>query len=183
MSLAPNIILVGFMGSGKTATAKEISKILGFRFWDMDQWIENETNENIQDIFKKKGEAFFRQLETKAVLWLKGKKNYVISTGGGAWLQEENRKNLLKSGWCIWLKVSAEGVWKRIGKHLEQRPLLTGTPNPQATIESLLNERNPYYSLAHISFDTSGKSPEQVAFEILETFKKTRPFNLNLPLK
>lgn len=183
MSLMPNIILIGFMGSGKTVTANEISKILGLHFWDMDGWIENETGEKVKDIFKKKGEEFFREEERKAVLWLKDKENFVVSTGGGAWLHEENRKKLLKSGWCIWLKVSKEDVWKRIGKHLGQRPLLAGSANPKETIQMLLKERNPQYSLAHASFDTSGKTPKQVAFEIVEAFNEARPFDLQLPLK
>ena len=178
MPLPPNIILVGFMGSGKTVTGKEISEMLGLHFWDMDEWIEQNTNENISDLFEKKGEAFFRQQEREAVSWLRNKKEYVVSTGGGAWIQEPNRKTLLETGWCVWLKVSAEDVWKRVGNRLKQRPLLSNSKDPRRTIESLLDERNPFYSLAHTSFDTSGKDPQQVALEVVKIFKKTFPFSL-----
>jgi len=178
MSLPPNIILVGFMGSGKTVTGREISEILGFHFWDMDEWIEQRTNQKIPELFEKKGEAFFRRQENEAVLWLRKKKNYIVSTGGGTWIQEENRKALLEMGWCIWLKVSAEDVWRRVGNRLKQRPLLEKAEDPKQTIKSLLDERNPYYSLAHKSFDTSGKSPKQVALAVVKVFKENKPFLL-----
>lgn len=178
MPLPPNIILVGFMGSGKTVTGKEISEMLGLHFWDMDEWIEQNTNENISDLFEKKGEAFFRQQEMKAVSWLRDKRNLVVSTGGGAWIREMNRRMLLEMGWCVWLKVSVEDVWKRVGSRLKQRPLLSKSKDPRKTIKSLLDERNPIYSLAHTSLDTSGKSPQQVASEVVKIFKETSPFPL-----
>lgn len=179
MTFPPNIILVGFMGSGKTETGKAISEMLDLHFWDMDEWIEQTTNEKISDLFEKKGEAFFRRRESEAVLWLKGKKNYVVSTGGGAWIQETNRRLLLETGWCVWLKVSAEDVWRRVGPRLNQRPLLSSSKNPMKTIKSLLDKRNPRYSLAHESFNTSGKNPQQVALEVVKVFEKSGPFLLS----
>ncbi len=182
MALPPNIILVGFMGSGKTVTGKAVSKITGFRFWDMDEWIEEKNGAKIPDLFERKGEAFFRQQEQQAVLWLSLQKNYVASTGGGAWIREENRKELLKAGWCVWLKVSTEDVWKRVGAHLEHRPLLSRSKDPRRTIEILLREREPYYALAHASVDTSGKDPRQSALEIVNAFRGDQPQeNLLLP--
>lgn len=178
MPLPPNIILIGFMGSGKTETGKIVSKILGFRFWDMDQWIEKKNDEKIPDIFQKRGELFFRRQENKAVLWLSDKKKYVASTGGGAWLPEVNRKKLLQTGCCVWLKVSPEEIWRRVGKHLQQRPLLSKSKNPRQAIKTLVEERNPYYSLAHACIETTGKPPQQVALEIVKVFKKYRPFDL-----
>jgi shikimate kinase len=177
MLFNPNIILVGFMGSGKTSTGKEISKILGLRFWDMDKWIEKKNKEKIIKIFQKKGESFFRQQERKAVLWLSRQKNYVVSTGGGTWLQKKNREKLLESGWCVWLKVSAGDVWKRVGAHLEKRPLLSRSKDPKQKIRSLLSERNPHYALAHASVDTTEKNPRQVAVEVVKVFKKMKPFD------
>lgn len=179
MSFTSNIILVGFMGAGKTETGKVISEILDLRFWDMDGWIEKKNKETIPRIFQKRGEVYFRRQEDKAISWLSRQKKYIASTGGGAWLQEKNRKKLLKTGWCIWLKVSAKDVWQRVGSHLEQRPLLSTSKNPKQKIKILLRKRNPYYALAHASFDTSGKSPRQVAMEIIKIFKGKKPFNVS----
>ena len=178
MTLPPNIILVGFMGSGKTVTGKELSKILGFRFWDMDQWIEDKTGEKIPALFEKKGEKFFREQEGEAVQWLAQQKGQVASTGGGAWLSRANREILLTLGWCVWLKVTPEEAWKRVGVHIGQRPLLSRSDEPLVEIKSLLHQREPFYAQAHAHFETNGRNPSEVALEILESLKKSRPFDL-----
>ena len=95
-----------------------------------------------------------------------------------AWLPEVNRKKLLQTGCCVWLKVSPEEIWRRVGKHLQQRPLLSKSKNPRQAIKTLVEERNPYYSLAHACIETTGKPPQQVALEIVKVFKKYRPFDL-----
>ncbi len=175
MPLPSNIILVGFMGSGKTVTGRAVAKITGVHFWDMDEWIQEKNNLTIPELFEKKGEAFFRQQERQAIMWLGRKKNYVASTGGGTWILKENREELLKMGWCVWLKVSPEDAWKRVGAHLEHRPLLSRSKDPRHTIELLLRKREPYYALAHIHIDTAGKDPRQAAQEIVNAFKEDRP--------
>jgi shikimate kinase len=179
MRFAPNIILIGFMGSGKTSIGRIISKLLGMHFWDMDEWVEKKNKEKISLIFKKKGERFFRKEEAEAVSWLRHQQKFVASTGGGAWLQRTNRKRLLKSGWCIWLKVSPEDVWKRISSCINQRPILSDAKNPKQKIKALLRIRNPKYAMAHISFDTTGKTPKKVALEIVRVFKNKKPFSLD----
>ncbi len=178
MGKPSNIILVGFMGSGKTSTGKELSKALGYNFFDMDNWIEEKNEKKISEIFEKNGEAYFRQQEIEAIKWLEGKNDYVVSTGGGTWIDKKNRENLSKLGWCIWLKVAPESLWKRVSNHLDQRPLLSKSKNPVEYLETLLKERIPFYSLAQASFDSSEKSPKEIALEIIETLKKNRPFDL-----
>ncbi len=178
MALPPNIVLVGFMGSGKTSTGKELSKILNYDFWDVDSWIEEKNGEKIPEIFEKKGEEFFRQQEEDAIKWLIGKKKYVVSTGGGTWVDKNNRESLLKLGWCIWLKVSPENIWQRVSSHLEKRPLLSKSKNPIEYLDILLKERIPFYSLAQASFDTNRKNPKDIAIEIIDVLKKDCPFNL-----
>ena len=172
-----NVVLVGFMGSGKTSTGKELSKLLNFHFWDMDSWIEENTGNKIPEIFEKYGELFFRRKEEEAIERLIGKNKYVVSTGGGTWVNKKNRENLLKLGWCIWLKVSPEDIWQRVSNHLDQRPLLLKSENPVEHLSILLKERIPFYSLAQASFDTSKKNPKEIALEIVTTFKKQQPFN------
>lgn len=166
------------MGSGKTSTGKELSKILGFHFWEMDQWIEEKNKKKIPEIFDNYGEEYFRSQEREAIKYLELKSQYVVSTGGGAWIDETNRKNLLKMGWCVWLKVSAKDAWSRIGNHLEQRPLLSKTNDPFQYMQLLMRKREPLYSLAPINFDTTGKNPREVAFGIAKVFKEVKPFDL-----
>lgn len=178
MGLPPNIILVGFMGSGKTSTGKELANILGFQFLDMDQLIEEKTDKKIKTIFEEKGEPFFRNQEKEVIDQIRSKKHCIISTGGGAWINQENRELLLTLGWCVWLKVSAEKAWKRVSPHLLQRPLLTGHNASLKRLSDMLNTRDPLYSLAHHSFDTDEKNPKEAALEIFRVLKEEQPFDL-----
>ena len=142
MGLPSNIFLVGFMGSGKTSTGKELSKILNFHFWDMDSWIEEKNGKKIPEIFEKHGESYFRREEEEAIKWFEGKSNYVVSTGGGAWINKDIREHLLRAGWCIWLKVSPEVMWKRVSSHMGNRPLLMKSKKPFLYLKILLKRKD-----------------------------------------
>ena len=166
------------MGSGKTSTGKELSRILDFHFWDMDSWIEEKNGKKIPEIFEKYGESFFRNEEEDAIKWFKGKRNYVVSTGGGAWINKGIRENLLSEGRCIWLKVSPEVMWKRISSHMGNRPLLMQSKHPFPYLKKLLKERTPIYALAQNSIETDEKSPKEVALEIIEILKNDKLFDL-----
>jgi len=167
------------MGSGKTSTGKKLARILHFNFLDTDQLIEEKTGKKVSQIFKARGEVSFREEEKEAIYSIAEKKNYVISTGGGIWVNKENRKLLLQMGWCVWLKVSADEVWKRVSLNLSQRPLLNQDPHPYETVKKIIEEREPIYSLAHFSVDTNKKSFKKVAEEIVRSLKKVRPFDLS----
>jgi shikimate kinase len=166
------IILVGFMGSGKTSTGKDLAKALHFDFLDTDQWIEEKNKKKIAQIFKDEGEIFFRSEEKKTFGWIRDHNKSVVSTGGGFWIDEENRNQLLSLGWCVWLEVSPETAWKRIKSHIELRPLLAQEKNPLAEIKKMENERNLVYQLAHAKFSTENKDPKQVADDILSLLKR-----------
>jgi shikimate kinase len=129
-------------------------------------------------IFAEEGELFFRRQEKQAVEWLKASKHHVVSTGGGIWMDQENREKLLGAGWCVWLKVTAFTALKRVENNLSQRPLLAQSRDPKRTVEELLAAREPLYSLAHASFDTDGKTPGEVALEIFHFLKREPPFDL-----
>lgn len=161
-----NIILIGFMGSGKTSVGKLLSKQLNFDFKDTDEMIETLEYTTIKDIFKKHGEEFFRDLETTLLLSIKDTmKRTVLSTGGGMPIRERNRKLLKEMGQVVYLKTSASTVVERVSKD-NTRPLLkTGDLNE--TVERLLNKRIPYYEeAADIIIETDNKTVEAIVNEI-----------------
>jgi len=180
MTSKPNVILAGFMGAGKTSTGKELAKQLNFDFFDIDHVIEAKNNMSVFEIFRRHGESYFRNEERAEIVNIRSSEKTVISTGGGLWLNPDNRGILLELGWCVWLKVSGEQAWKRIHPHLSQRPLLAQSKDPQGDMAKIIQERNPLYSLCHFSVQTDGKTPKEVAVEILSALKEVRPFDLSL---
>ncbi len=179
MSLPPNVILIGFMGSGKTTTGGELARALGFQFLDTDRIVEKSLGKKVAEIFESSGEDLFREEEKKTLLFLEKKRNHVISTGGGLWMNPGNRRRLAKMGWCVWLKVSPEQSWRRVSKTISRRPLLSQSPDPLETIRKKTIEREPAYSLAHFSVDTDHKRPKEVVREILKGLKEADPFDLS----
>jgi shikimate kinase len=149
------------MGSGKTSTGKDLAKLLQFRFFDTDHWIEEKNKKNIARIFKENGENFFRSEEKKVISWIQNHDRSVISLGGGLWIDEANRNQLLSLGWCVWLRVSAETAWNRVKMNLEQRPLLSQAKDPLAEIKRMMEKRDPIYQSAHSSFLTDDKTPNK----------------------
>jgi shikimate kinase len=161
-----NIILVGFMGTGKSVVGKKLAAKLKRNFIELDDMIKRREKISIKDIFEKKGEPYFRLVEKEVVQEASQRKNIVISAGGGAIIDEENFKNLKNSGVIICLKALPETILKRT-KDLKIRPLLN-VPDPKQQIEELLKKREPYYNKADFSIQTDNMSIEQVVEEILE---------------
>jgi shikimate kinase len=160
-----NMILVGFMGTGKSAVGKLLAKKLNMDFVESDEMIEIREKMPIKDIFEKKGEPYFRLVEKEVVKEASSRKNIVISAGGGAIVDGDNLKNLKNSGIIICLKASPETILKRT-KDLKTRPLLN-VQNPKKQIEELLKKREPYYNKADFSIDTDNITAEQVVENIL----------------
>lgn len=180
--LPPNIILVGLMGCGKSSVGRYLAEKTGFSFEDLDTRVEQLAGCDIASIFEKQGEKNFREWEQRAVrAWL-GSRRTVLALGGGAFTDENNRKVLLRSGWCVWLKVSPEEAWRRIqkGKGRFQRPLLQGKENPVQVLMDLLEHRRSFYAQAHAHFVTDGKSPEEVGEGILNFLRREAPFDLSV---
>ncbi len=153
------------MGTGKSSVGKALGKKLKRPVIDLDENIEAAEKRSIRDIFEKDGEAHFRSLEKKAVQALSGERGVVITTGGGAVLDEDNRRVLKKNGILITLSATPEAIYTRV-KHSGHRPLLNHG-DPLSEIKRLLLLREPYYRQSDISIDTDGKKPAQVAEEIL----------------
>ncbi|MFN3740058.1 MAG: shikimate kinase [Thermodesulfovibrionales bacterium] len=161
-----NIVLTGFMGTGKTEVGRLLAMRLGYKFIDADSVIEEEQKMPITEIFKKFGEPYFRDIESNVIKRLSDMEGVVISTGGGAVLREENMNNLRKKGVIICLMASPKTIFERT-KNDTSRPLLQ-VNDPLQRIKELLNMRRPYYEKADIMIDTDRKTPEEVAEEIIK---------------
>lgn len=161
-----NIVLTGFMASGKTAVGKELAEKLHMRFVDVDEVIERDTELTIARIFGKFGEQTFRDLETKAIKCVAMLDNYVIATGGGAVLRMENVSELRRNGRVIYLAATPETILRRVGK-AQTRPLLAKEQDKLAKIKELLAKREPFYQNCDLIIDTSDLSVTQVVEKIL----------------
>jgi shikimate kinase len=160
-----NIVLTGFMGTGKSEVARELSRLRGMRLIDIDREIETSRSESIPEIFSRYGETYFRQLETAAIRQFASEQGVIISTGGGAVLKEENIKALQIHGIIFCLTASPETISHRTAGN-DDRPLLQGDDR-LVRISKLLTERQPFYEKAGIMIDTEGKTPFEIANEII----------------
>lgn len=165
-----NAVLIGFMGCGKTTVGRIVSQYLKWNFIDTDDLIVEKTKISISDIFKRYGEAYFRQLESQIIKDISDVDRCIISLGGGAVLNEQNINTLKGKGLVFYLKGSPETIIAHIGDN-KDRPLLH-TSNPYNTIKELLNKRHPLYvKNSHYSIDIDGKDPETIAHEIINILK------------
>ncbi|SHE60305.1 shikimate kinase [Desulforamulus putei] len=155
-----NIVLIGFMGSGKSTVGRGLAKRLGYRFIDTDDAIEQITGLTVEQIFHKHGVKRFRGEEALLVSKLANKKNLVIATGGGLVLNPENVKKLKANGILIGLEASAEVICKRV-RNKRTRPLLA-RGNLQEKVEKLLAERKEAYQVADFTVQTDQLSPEEI---------------------
>ena len=161
-----NIVLIGFMGSGKTSVGMELARHMGFGYIDTDELIEEQEEMCIKDIFAEKGEQYFRNLETKTLkVLLRTSKKNIICTGGGTPLREENYKLLKNLGYVIYLKASPETIIERL-KDDTKRPLLQ-RPDREKAVKELLDQRKRVYQrLSYMTVDTDNKTIEQIIDEI-----------------
>jgi shikimate kinase len=171
-----NLVLVGFMGSGKSSVGRELARRWQFRFFDTDAIIRNKYRRSIVDIFASLGEPLFRDEENKALQDLQNSRQAVIATGGGIVLQPRNHCLLHSLGVVIWLTASEEVIWERVSRN-QNRPLLK-TKDPRSTIRDLMSTRYPLYrSIADITVETSGLTHQEVADRVLvaiRTWSTTR---------
>jgi len=167
-----NIILIGFMGSGKTSVGELLAKRLSYQFKDTDRLIERKASETINHIFELRGEEYFRTLETNLLLELQPVLSHtVLSTGGGLPLREQNTKLLMEMGYVVFLKASKETVRKRLEGDIT-RPILRGE-DLEEKIERLLGIRTPYYEkAAHKVIATDDKSFDEIINLIMESYMR-----------
>ncbi|MFO1491328.1 MAG: shikimate kinase [Kiritimatiellia bacterium] len=168
MSASPNIVLVGFMGSGKSTAGKNVARLLGRRFIDVDEQIEMREGCSIPEIFARKGEESFRELEREIIRFFAAQGGLVIACGGGAVKDPVNVERLKARGVVYCLTASPATVLERVGR-CNHRPLLAG-PDREARLTALLAERKPLYDQFENQVSTDGREPEAVAEEICRHF-------------
>lgn len=153
------------MGAGKTTVGKELATIMNCNFIDLDETIEKNYGK-ISDIFKQKGEEYFRQIETLELKKLNIQETFVLSTGGGIVLKDENIKILQTLGYVFYLEASTDTIYERI-KNQKHRPLLN-TPDPKRSIEEILSKRKKLYENSGEKITVNNKNVKEIAEEIYE---------------
>ena len=169
--MARNVILIGFMGTGKTSTGKCLASRLGFAFLDLDKYIEEREGSTIPVIFAERGEAYFRAAEKEAVAAAAARKNTVIATGGGTVKEPENMERLRQSGPVVCLTADIDTIVARTSRRGE-RPLLDQSDDRRQAVAELLESRRSLYEQADCSIDTSDRSPLEIAEEICRFLKR-----------
>jgi shikimate kinase len=165
-----NIVLMGFMGAGKTSVGTILAQKLKLKYIDIDEEIEKKTGKQISEIFKEKGEPYFRSLEKETVKEISSIQNAVISAGGGTVLDEENVAQLKKNSFIVYLKAPFNVLYDRI-KESSNRPLLA-VYKPEEEMQALLEARQmTYESVADLVVDVSIDNVEEIAEEIAEKYK------------
>ena len=173
LKLRKTVVLVGMMGAGKTAVGRMVAQLLRVPFRDSDHEIEAAAHMTIAEIFERDGERFFRAREAEVIDRLLRAGPSILSTGGGAFLQERNRTAIAETGVAMCLLADLDLLWSRV-RHKTTRPLLR-TADPKATLAELLAVRGPVYALADLSVRTQPDySIEETARLVIDTLR-TRP--------
>jgi shikimate kinase len=167
-----NLVLIGFMGSGKTSVGRCIAEQLRFQFLDTDELIESRTGKTISDIFSENGEAVFRDLEHQVVEELSVREQTVISTGGGLPANPENFASLKQHALIVCLWASPDKIWERV-RNQSHRPLLMDA-DPQGKIRALLAARESAYRQADVLVNTEWRSVREVAMQVIHHFNSAR---------
>ncbi|MEF0942129.1 shikimate kinase [Rhizobium sp. BR 362] len=160
-----NLVLVGLMGAGKSSIGRLVAHQLGIPFVDTDVEIERVSRMTITELFEAYGEEEFRALETRVIKRLLKGGPRVVSTGGGAFINDRTRRHVKRSGLSVWLKADLDVLWERVNKR-DTRPLLK-TENPKQTLEKLMNARYPIYAEADLTVLSRDVSKDIMVKEVL----------------
>lgn len=166
LQLKKPVVLVGLMGAGKTTIGRRLAQQLDMEFIDSDQEICEAAGCDISDIFDIYGEDAFRDLEKRVMKRLLNKKNCVIATGGGAFIQEHIRTQILDKSIAVWLRAELDVLLERVSRR-DTRPLLRGGDR-KSIMKRLMDERYPIYEQAHLTVDSNDGAHETVVDKIIE---------------
>ena len=171
MKIKKKIVLIGMMGSGKSTIGALLSKKMNMKFIDVDSKIETIEKQTISQIFKLKGEKYFRALEVKTILSLLDtkEKELVLSLGGGSFLDEKVRKNVKNNSLSFWLNWKPSTIIKRIRKSTK-RPLIQGLNDQE--IEKIMLDRNKHYAKSNFKIDCDNHKKNEIVDKIVSVLKK-----------
>jgi len=160
-----SIVFVGLMGAGKTAIGRKVAGVLNLPFTDSDHEIETVSRMSVPELFERYGEPEFRALEQRVILRVLEGGPQVLSTGGGAFMNEQTRQAIDAHGVSVWLKADIDVLFERVSKK-QNRPLLK-TADPRASLQRLMDERYPIYAKAALTVPTRDDRKDVIASEVL----------------
>jgi len=170
--IRPNIVLIGYRGTGKSTIGRILAQRLNRPLVSTDEAIVRRAGAAIPDIVKRHGWDWFREQEAEVVRETAGRAGLVVDCGGGAVLRETNRDALRATGVVVWLQASVPAIMERIQAD-DQRPSLTGRQSFLDEVGEVLRQREPLYrSACHFAVNTDGRSPEEIAAEIFEELQR-----------
>ena len=162
-----NILLIGFMGAGKTTVSKELSKMTDMKEIDMDAYIVKKEGMDITEIFDKFGEEYFRKKETECLIEIMKENNCIVSCGGGVVVKDENVEYMKNGGKIVLLTATPETTLKRV-KNSTDRPILNGNMNVEFIAKLMEKRKERYLAVADIIVETDNKSVKDICNEILK---------------
>ena len=169
MKIKKNLVLLGMMGVGKTGIGKYVARRLKIDFFDIDKLIEEKNEMKITEIFKTKGEIYFRKEEEFVTIKYLNKKGSIISLGGGGFINDKIRKKVLSECISVWLNVNLETIYTRL-KNSKKRPLIY--KNSRNTIESIFMERKKIYSLADHEINCDNLNLNKISNKIIKLYEE-----------
>lgn len=177
-----SIVFVGLMGAGKTAIGRRVAGALGLSFTDSDHEIEAVSRMTVPELFERYGEAEFRALEQRVIARILDNGPQVLSTGGGAYMNDQTRRAIADHGISVWLKADIDILMDRVVKK-QDRPLLKN-PDPRAVMLRLMNERYPVYANADVTVVTRNETKDVIAEEVIAAIAEMlRRDRANIPRK
>jgi len=171
MAINKSLALIGMMGTGKSTIGREVAKKIKIKFVDLDKIIEKNEGQSIIELFRKKGEKYFRDIEEKTFFSLDCSEQIILATGGGAFLNKKIRKDILKSYISIWLNASIETLVERVSYNINKRPLIN-VDNVTESIKTLKKLRDPIYKEANFEINCDQFVRDIIIKKVISFYEK-----------
>jgi len=171
MTIKKSLALIGMMGTGKSTIGREVAKKIKIKFVDLDKIIEKNEGQSIVELFKKKGEKYFRDIEEKTFFSLDSSEKIILATGGGAFLNKKIREDILKSYISVWLNASIETLVERVSYNINKRPLIN-LDNVADSIKTLKKLRDPIYKEANFEINCGQFARDVVIKKVISFYEK-----------